>query len=120
MITVYYDGKCGLCRREVEYYKSISHPDHIMWIDITQNHDLLKSKGFNLSEVYKTFHAVDEHGNIYKGVDAFIVIWKRLENWNWLGSFVALPFIKQIAEYGYAVFAYLRFKYHGYDKCNLN
>jgi predicted DCC family thiol-disulfide oxidoreductase YuxK len=24
MITVFYDGKCGLCRREIEYYKRIA------------------------------------------------------------------------------------------------
>ena len=42
MITVLYDGKCGLCRKEINHYRKIA-PDNIFdWQDITESADDLK------------------------------------------------------------------------------
>ena len=42
MITIFYDGKCGLCSREINYYKKIAQVDKFQWLDIATNPAPLK------------------------------------------------------------------------------
>ncbi|MCH2038298.1 MAG: DUF393 domain-containing protein [Rickettsiales bacterium] len=110
MITVFYDGKCGLCSKEINHYRNIA-PDGIFdWQDITENSDDLKKEGISLSQGLKLLHAKDDHGTLHIGVDAFILIWKQLKRWRILAAFVGLPLIRQIANMSYTLFAGWRFK----------
>ena len=34
MIEVFFDGKCGLCSKEIAYYQSIAPSDIFAWMDI--------------------------------------------------------------------------------------
>jgi predicted DCC family thiol-disulfide oxidoreductase YuxK len=110
MIKVFYDGKCGLCSREINHYRKIA-PDGVFdWQDITENFADLKKEGISLSEGLKLLHAADNNGQIHIGVEAFVLIWKQLKMWRVLAIFVSLPVIKQIANIAYNAFANWRFK----------
>lgn len=110
MITVFYDGKCGLCSKEINHYRTIA-PDGIFdWQDITENADDLKKEGISLSQGLKLLHAKDAEGTLHVGVDAFILIWKQLKRWRILAAFVRLPIIRQITNMSYKLFASWRFK----------
>ena len=37
MIKVLYDGKCGLCNKEISYYKKIANNNKFKWLDIANN-----------------------------------------------------------------------------------
>ena len=37
MITVFYDGKCNLCSKEIKYYKSIADENVFNWFDIAND-----------------------------------------------------------------------------------
>ena len=37
MITVYYDGKCKICSKEINYYKKIASKNIFNWVDIANN-----------------------------------------------------------------------------------
>ena len=109
MITVFYDGKCGLCSKEIRHYKRIA-PDGVFdWVDITVSPEDLKKEGVSLSTGLKLLHAKDNNEVIHVGVDAFILIWKQLQNWQILATFVSLPIIRQIAHFIYNQFADWRF-----------
>ena len=110
MITVFYDGKCGLCAKEIDYYRKIAVDGVFAWQDITASADELKQAGIRLSEGLKLLHAKDADGKLHVGVDAFILIWKQLQWWRFLALFIALPLIRQIANMAYKVFANWRFK----------
>ena len=110
MITVFYYGKCGLCSKEINYYRKIAPNDIFDWQDITKSADALKKEGISLTEGLKLLHAKDEKGLMHVGVDAFILIWMQLRQWRFLATFVRLPAIHQIANIAYTVFANLRFK----------
>ena len=43
MITVFYDGKCNLCSKEIKYYKSIADENVFNWFDIANDPKHLKS-----------------------------------------------------------------------------
>jgi predicted DCC family thiol-disulfide oxidoreductase YuxK len=110
MITVFYDGKCGLCSKEINHYRKIA-PDGIFdWQDITISDDGLKKKGISLSEGLKLLHASDNNKKLHVGMDAFILIWKQLKRWRFLAILVSLPIIRQMANFAYRSFANWRFK----------
>ena len=110
MKTVFYDGKCGLCSKEINYYRKIAPEGIFKWHDITESADDLKSEGVSLSEGLKLLHAKDEKGQMHVGVDAFILIWKPLKRWRILAAFIGLPIIRPLADMAYRAFADRRFK----------
>lgn len=109
MITVYYDGKCGLCSKEINYYKRIAPPNIFNWHDITRDAETFTQKGYLLTDGLKALHAEDAEGHMHIGVDAFILIWKQLKYWRYLGFCVGLPGIRHLANFAYRVFANWRF-----------
>ena len=110
MITVFYDGKCGLCSKEINYYKKIAPPHLFDWQDITGSSEELTKAGITLKEGLKTLHAKDDDGKFHVGVEAFILIWKQLDRWKMLASFVSLPVVIPVAKFAYKIFASWRFK----------
>ena len=110
MITVFYDGKCGLCSKEINHYRKIAPSGIFNWQDITESADELKKAGISLSEGLRLLHAKDNVGQTHIGVDAFILIWKQLQRWHVLAVLVELPIIRQITNMAYRVFANWRFK----------
>ena len=109
MITVFYDGKCGLCSKEINHYKTIANPKKFTWLDVANNPNYLKSIDVNLSDALMQLHVLDNENNIHVGVDAFIIIWSNLKFWCILSFIVRLPIIKQIANLLYKKFAEHRF-----------
>lgn len=108
-ITVYFDGKCGLCAKEIAHYARIAPDGVFRWVDITVDPDAFIARGFRVSEGLKLLHAQREDERMHVGVDAFILIWQQLPRWQWLAIFAALPVIRPIANYSYAWFARWRF-----------
>jgi predicted DCC family thiol-disulfide oxidoreductase YuxK len=110
MITVFYDGKCGLCSKEISHYRKIAPSNTFNWQDITESADELNQEGITLAEGLRLLHAKDNSGQIHVGVDAFILIWKQLSRWRVLAFLVGLPIIRHIANAAYRTFANWRFK----------
>ena len=109
MITVFYDGKCGLCRREISHYKRIA-PDAVFhWVDITADSSSLEKLGISYTDGLKLLHATDSQGKLYVGVDAFILIWQQLARWRILAAIVSLTPVRFIAKKSYGMFAAWRF-----------
>jgi predicted DCC family thiol-disulfide oxidoreductase YuxK len=118
MITVYYDGICGVCSREINYYKKIAGCNKFIWLDITKSPKKLEAYGYSLEQGLKELHAKDEKDKFYIGVDAFILIWKNLPYWKLLSKVVSLPIFYQIAKFAYSKFANYRF--NNLEHCNLS
>lgn len=110
MITVFYDGKCGLCAKEINHYRKIAPNDIFNWQDITQSMTELSKEGVSLSDGLKLLHARNSDGKLHIGVDAFILIWKQLKRWKLLAHIASLPVINPILKFGYKHFAEWRFK----------
>ena len=119
MITVFYDGKCGLCRREIEHYKRIAPHGIFEWVDITVAPEAFIALGYEVADGLKELHVRDGSGVVHSGVDGFIVIWQQLARWRVLAVFVGLPIIRPVAQRLYGAFAAWRFKKLGYGTCEL-
>ena len=115
MISVFFDGKCNLCSKEINYYQRIAPKNTFNWVDITKTPGELDKFEIKLSDGLRLMHVADSRGNIFTGVDAFIIMWKQIKYWKFLGLFVSLPIVKQIANLLYQYFADWRF--NRYEHC---
>ena len=109
MIKVLYDGKCGLCNKEITYYKKIANSKRFRWLDIANNPKDLKEFNIKQSDALLYLHAFDSKNQKYIGVDAFILIWKNLTYWRFLAFIVSFPIIKSLLSLIYKKFAHYRF-----------
>ena len=108
MIIVFFDGKCNLCSKEINYYRKIAPKGIFDWQDINiKGNDFIKT-GIKTSDGLKILHVLDNNV-LYVGIDAFIIIWNNLSYWKILGMLVSLPLIKQMVGLAYRVFANWRF-----------
>ena len=109
-IKVFYDGKCGLCSKEINYYKRIAPKNTFEWYDIAKNQNDLKYIKVSQYDALMYLHVLDKQSNLKIGVDAFISIWGQLRFWNLLSILIKVPLIYSLAKFMYKVFARYRFK----------
>ena len=110
MITVYYDGKCSVCLKEINYYRRIAPEGVFVWCDITEPEADFEKAGITLTQGLKQLHVRDQYENMQVGVKAFITIWGQLNRWRIVAKIVALPLIYQVVCVLYKCFAARRFK----------
>ena len=109
MIEVYYDGICGHCSKEIEYYKTIAPPDTFKWIDVATNPNAMIDHNVTQSEALLYLHVVNDKNELFIGSEAFALIWKNLPRWRILGHVIELPFVKVVVQKLYMLFAKQKF-----------
>ena len=108
-MIVYFDGKCGLCSKEIRYYQRIAPANIFEWSDIATDPAPLAAHGIAQADALRRLHVQDHEGRWHIGVAAFVAIWRHLPYWQWLAPLVALPGIFHIADFLYRRFADYRF-----------
>ncbi len=94
-LVVFFNGGCSICAPEVRYYERLALDNNIpdiLFEDVSGQVALGQRDLIYL----KRFH-VQEKGTLYSGVDAFLILWRRLPRFSYLARFVALPGIYTIA-----------------------
>lgn len=76
--TVFYDGGCPLCSREIKHYQRLDTAGRIEWTDITRDEDLLRTLGITLNTAMARFHVLNRDGRLVTGAYAFAVVWAQL------------------------------------------
>jgi predicted DCC family thiol-disulfide oxidoreductase YuxK len=119
MITVLFDGKCGLCRREIAFYRSTAPKARFRWIDAMTDDKVLLSLNIRRKDALLAIHVIDDREQCLTGADAFAAIWAALPGFRWLGWLVSAPLVRPVARWIYSVFGWLRYRLHGYHRCDL-
>ena len=110
MISVFYDDKCSLCSREINFYKKIAPKAPLIWLGISTSSIELNNAKVKRIDALMFLHSRDNDGMFHIGVDAFILIWRNLPYFKYINYFISLPGIYQLANLIYAKFAKYRFK----------
>lgn len=90
-LTVYFDGSCPLCRREIGFYKNSAGADQIRWEDISRVLDGQVAGDLSCQQAMARFHVRAADGSLKSGAAAFVELWLSLKNWYWLGWMFAHP-----------------------------
>ncbi len=105
-LTIYYDGSCPLCRREIALYRRLPAAGRLLWVDVSAGQAL--GEGLSCEAAMRRFHVRDAQGQLLGGGAAFARLWRALPGWRVLGWCFAWPPMSWLLELAYRVFLPLR------------
>jgi predicted DCC family thiol-disulfide oxidoreductase YuxK len=106
--TVYFDGACPVCRREIAHYRRQRGSDAIAWVDASSCDDAELGPGLDRSVVLSRFHVREDDGTLASGAAAFVAIWRRLPAFAWIAALASSRPVLALLDAGYALFLNVR------------
>ena len=106
-VTVYYDGQCPLCAREIAHYREKAAGAPVSFVDITTADFDAVQHGLDVGRIRQVLH-VRVGAEMHTGIDAAIHMWAALPAYRWLARLARLPGVYALARAGYWVFARFR------------
>lgn len=104
--TLYYDGNCPLCMREVRLLSRIAD-NGLALVDL---HEVLDGSGQPTRlEKLSTLHLQTADGEWLTGVDATVTAWSHTR-WGWLFSVLRWPLLGGVADVVYRYWARKRYQ----------
>ncbi len=107
-LTVYFDGHCPLCRREIDLYRRQAGAEALAFVDVACAAADTLPRGTTRAQLLSRFHVVDGEGRLLAGAAAFFALWQRLPAWHWLGRLGRSRSVLRVAEAAYRGFLRLR------------
>ena len=106
--TVYFDGDCPICSREIATYRRSQGSETIDWVDASRCDEAALRTGLDRASALQRFHVRGADGALISGAAAFVEIWKHLPAFNWLARIGARPRVLAALDTLYAAFLRLR------------
>lgn len=107
-ITLYYDGLCRLCSREISHYQKCAGSQSINFVDITTPGFSAEAHALDPYLVNKYLHVRKRDGSVVTGLDSFLAIWNELPRYRFLVSIASTWPLAPFLRLGYRIFAELR------------
>ncbi|MES2932061.1 MAG: DUF393 domain-containing protein [Pseudomonadota bacterium] len=108
-VTVFYDGLCPICSREVRLYKKLNTGVRLDWSDLRHNQEVLKTEGFSYQSAMELLHVKDQFGQLHIGIEAHLCMWSQLRYFRYLAAVLkAMPRLTRVLEKFYIVFTRYR------------
>ncbi len=106
-LTVYYDGGCPLCRREIASYQSLRGAERLSWEDVAKADERV-APDLNRSDALARMHVRTADGQLVQGAHAFALMWQAFPKTRWLGRLAATRPALWVLEPAYRVFLKVR------------
>jgi len=106
-LTVFYDGGCPLCAREIGHYRRRPGAEAIRWIDVSAQDPSAVDARVSRTAALARMHAL-EGDRLLVGASVFRAMWARLEGWKWVAAVTSPAPIAALMEAGYRAFLVVR------------
>jgi predicted DCC family thiol-disulfide oxidoreductase YuxK len=106
--TVYYDGACPLCAREIAHYREAEGAERLAFVDVTACRAEELGPDLTREAAVARMHVRLADNQMVSGAAAFAALWRQLPGFAWAGRIASLPFILPILEGGYRMFLRVR------------
>lgn len=95
-LIVFYDGACPVCVRDRRWYEKLEGKTEasVEWLDITGRDEELIQYGIDPDKALRELHVQDAEGNVYREMDAYILLMSRVGLLKPLAWFIGLPVIR--------------------------
>jgi predicted DCC family thiol-disulfide oxidoreductase YuxK len=107
-LTVFYDGACPLCAREIGAYRRMPGAEAVCWIDARQVDAAALGEGLTRGAALARFHVRAGDGSLLSGGAAFLRLWAALPGTRWLAAIASRPPVSWILEPAYRISLRLR------------
>ncbi|HIC79372.1 MAG TPA: DUF393 domain-containing protein [Kiloniellaceae bacterium] len=107
-LTVFYDGACPLCRREIAFYQGRRGAEAVEWCDVSKMAGSEVTPGLPRDAALARFHVREASGSLVSGGAAFARLWEELPAFRVLGrTFRSAP-MRWLIDRSYDLFLHLR------------
>lgn len=112
-ISVFYDGGCPLCSREIGFLQRSFKDENVNWQNISPENSTTEpnenvTEGLTRAKAMKRFHVRNEQGKLLSGAPAFLVIWQLHPRFGWVAKALNRTPFKQILDGLYNIFLIAR------------
>ena len=116
-LTVYFDGGCPVCIREIGFYRRRRGADAIEWIDLDKLAPGPVAPDLDKADAMARFHVREPQGRLLSGARAFAALWRALPGLRPVGRIMGLPGIVHMLEGGYKLLLKIRALWRP-EQCN--
>ena len=107
-LTIFFDGGCPLCKREVDFLQSRNQKGYLSFIDINTSDFYLDLKyGITYKQAMERIHALKSDGSVIKDIKVFQEAY-TLIGLGWIYAPTTLPILRSLIDQIYRVWARLR------------
>jgi predicted DCC family thiol-disulfide oxidoreductase YuxK len=107
-LTVYFDGACPVCSREIASYRRQVGAQHCAWVDASACPESALGIGLSRKDAMERFHVRRADGHLVDGIRAFALLWQVLPRLAWVGRLASFGPLPALLDGAYAVFLRLR------------
>ncbi|PWG64034.1 thiol-disulfide oxidoreductase DCC family protein [Spiribacter halobius] len=108
-LTVYYDGACPLCRREIGFYRRRRGAERLRWLDVSaEGAEAVLPEGLSRRAALGRFHVGLADGRLVSGGAAFAELWAALPGFRAAGRLFRRRPLVNLLELAYRGFLPLR------------
>jgi predicted DCC family thiol-disulfide oxidoreductase YuxK len=104
-MTVFYDGSCPMCRREIGFYRRCKGEQNVEWEDVSR---LEIAPGVSRAQAMARLHVRRGDGSIVSGGYAFATLWLALPGFRRLGLLASYKPLAWLHERVYGLFLKIR------------
>lgn len=106
-LSVFYDGGCPLCSREIAWYRRRQKAESIHWLDVSQC-DCPLPDHLSRDLALAKFHVLRSDGKTLSGAGAFVELWSQTPGLRWVARWSRRLRLEPLLEWGYQRFLPLR------------
>jgi predicted DCC family thiol-disulfide oxidoreductase YuxK len=101
IVTVWFDGSCPLCSREIATMRRLDRRGHVVFVDVS---DGAAGCPIDRQALLERFHARENDGPIVSGAAAFAAMWRAIPLLRPLGLAARSPAVLRVLERLYLAF----------------
>jgi len=106
--TVYFDGACPVCSREIAMYRKQPGGSAVHWVDVAQCEAPALGADLTRAAAMARMHVRRADGSLVSGAQAFTELWRALPRWAWAGRLLGRGPGLWLLEGGYRLFLLVR------------
>jgi predicted DCC family thiol-disulfide oxidoreductase YuxK len=111
-LTVYFDGACPICRREISLMRRLDRRARLQLLDFSAPGFGEADCGLSCERLGAVLHARWSDGRLIEGVEVFRAMWTAV-GFGWLVHVSRWPLVARLLVRGYAWFAKNRLRLTG-------
>tara|TARA_Y100000766_G_C18835772_1_gene570354 strand:+ start:232 stop:630 length:399 start_codon:yes stop_codon:yes gene_type:complete len=109
-LTIFFDGDCPLCLREVDFLQSRNQKGYLKFININcSDFDLYINHEITYKKAMERIHALRSDGSLIKDIEVFQEAYELI-GLGWVYAPTKLPIINKLVEFLYGLWAKYRLK----------
>ena len=109
-LTIFFDGECPLCKKEVDFLQSRNQDGYLNFIDINSEDFSLDLKyGITYKQAMERIHALKSDGSLIKDIEVFQEAY-NLIGLGWIYAPTKLPVFDKLFGFIYLLWAKYRLK----------